>query len=284
MALDAAGVAGVSLEDILFNDVQEFLVQEAVVAGTIMDLTSRIKKGDQSVKVPRVTGLAVSDVKQDNTEAVSSNMGLTSDVMPLSSFKEVPDYIFEGGDLESTVDIKAAFLDAAPRVLADFIDADLITELKNASAAAPDHIQQLSEGVLNTRPSLADIQNAGLLLTKQNVPKTERFLLVSPEIKVHLMAKTEIQDASKAGSNTALVNGEFARLFGFIMLESNNLAAAEMIAYHTTAAAWGMQKTVEFIEEQQRSKGREFVSMRTKYGKKTLDAGVRQVFYNATGA
>lgn len=283
MALDSAGVSDISMEEILFNDVQEYLVQEAVIIGTIIDLTSKVKKGEKSVKVPRFSGLTVSDVKQDGSQAAAGGMAADQDTLVLSRFKEVPEYIYEAADLESAVDLKAEFLDAAPRVLADEMEAAIYAELKQASAATPDHIVQMSE-VTNTRPSLADIQNAGLLLTRQNVPKSDRYLLCSPEIKVHLLGKTEIQDASKAGTNSALINGEFARLFGFIMVESNNVPANECVAYHRTACAFAMQKEVEFIEEPQRTYGREFISVRTKYGTKQMDAGKRCVLLNATGA
>lgn len=287
MALNSAGVSDISMEEILFRDVQEYLVQEAVIVNTIMDLTPRVSKGMKSVKVPRFSGLAVADVKQDGTDAAAGGMTAGQDTLVLSSFREVPEYIYEAADLESSVDLKEQFLDAAPRVLADDMESAIYAQLKQASAAAPDHIQQMSEAfnaVPNTAPSLSDIQNAGLLLDKQNVPKSDRYLLVSHEIQLHLLGKTEIQDASKSGSNSAIVNGEFARLFGFVMLVSNVVPAAECVAYHKSAAAFAMQQEIKYIEEAQESKGREFIAVRSKYGTKVLDAGIRCVLLNATGA
>ena len=283
MALDSTGVSDISMEEILFQDVQEYLVQEAVIIGTIIDLTSKVGRGDKSVKVPRFSGLTVEDVKQDGSQATAGGMAADEDSLLLNRFKEVPEYIYEAADLESAVDLKQEFLDAAPRVLADEMDAAVYAQLKQASSTTPDHIVQMTE-VTNTRPSLSDIQNAGLLLTRQNVPKSDRYLLVSPEIKVHLLGKQEIQDASRAGGNSALINGEFARLFGFIMVESNNVPANECVAYHRSACAFAMQKEVEFIEEPQRTYGREFISVRTKYGTKVMDAGKRCVLLNETGA
>lgn len=287
MALNSAGVSDISMEEILFQDVQAYLVQEAVIVNTITDLTPRVKKGMKSVKVPRFSGLTVADVKQDGTDAAAGGMAAGQDTLVLSSFREVPEYIYEAADLESAVDLKNQFLDAAPRVLANDIEAAVYAQLKLASAATPDHIIQLSDtfnAVVNTAPSLLDIQSAGLLLDKQNVPADERYLLVSHEIKVHLLGKSEIQDASKAGSNTALINGEFARLFGMTMIVSNVVPAAECVAYHKTSCAFAMQQAIKFVEETQESKAREFISVRSKYGTKQLDSGVRAVLMNATGA
>lgn len=283
MALDSAGVSDVSLSDILFQDVQEYLAQDAVILGTITDLTARIRKGQKEVSVPRTSGLAAADVKQDNSEAASSGLALAVDIMVLDKFREVPEFIFEGGDLESMVDLKSAYLDAAPKVMSDDIESTLYAELKLASASTPDHIRQLSE-VTNTRPSIGDLQEAMRIADEANWPMSERFLVVSPAIKVHLLGKSEILDASQSGSNSALVNGEFSRIFGFTLISTNNADADEMIAYHKSALAYGSQKSVEFIEEPQRSKGREFVSIRMKYGTKILDEGKRCILFNSTGA
>lgn len=287
MALNSAGVSNISMEEILFQDVQAYLVQEAIIVNTITDLTPRVGKGMKSVKVPRFSGLTVADVKQDGSDAAAGGMTADQDTLVLSSFREVPEYIYEAADLESAVDLKEQFLDAAPRVLGVDIENAIYAELKKASAATPDHILQMSEAfnaVLNTAPSLSDIQTAGLLLDKQSVPGDNRYFLVSNEIKVHLLGKSEIQDASKSGSNSALVNGEFAKLFGMTMIASNVVPAAECVAYHSTACAFAMQQAINFVQEDQKSKGREFIAVRSKYGTKNLDAGVRCVLLNSTGA
>lgn len=289
MALDSAGVSDISMEQVLFQDVQAYLVQEAVIIGTITNLTNRVSKGMKSIKVPRFSGLTVTDVKQDGTCAVASGMSADQDTLALDKFKEIAEFIYECADIESAVDLKDQFLDAAPRVLADAIDADIYNELKaGVSAATPDHILTMSEtavdGTANGAPSLKDIQNAGLLLDKKKVPKSDRYLLVSPSVRVHLLCKAEIQDASKSGSNTALINGEFARLFGFTMIESCNVGEYETVAYHRTAVAFAMHQEIEYIEEADRKCGREFISVRTKYGVKHLDNGCRAVLLNQTGA
>jgi hypothetical protein len=289
MALNSAGVSDISMEEILFQDVQAYLVQEAVIVNTITDLTPRVGKGMKSVKVPRFSGLSVSDVKQDGSEATASGMTADQDSLVLSSFREVPEFIYEAADLESAVDLKEQFLDAAPRVLGVDIESAIYAELKQASAATPDHIIQMSEpgpisAGANEAPSLADVQRAGLLLDEQSVPTDNRYFLVSNTIKLHLLGKTEIQDASKSGSNSALVNGEFAQLFGMKMIASNVVPATECVAYHSSACAFAMQQAINYIEEDQKSKGREFISVRSKYGTKNLDAGIRCVLLNTTGA
>ena len=56
------------------------------------------------------------------------------------------------------------------------------------------------------------------------------------------------------------------------------------MAYHRSAAAYAWQRTLETIDESQRSKARSFVSVRGFWGRKTLDAGKRTIGFNATGA
>lgn len=283
MALDAAGVSSVALADVLFQDVQMYLTDEAVILPTITDLTARVSQGRKSVAVPRTSGLGFSNVNQDGNQATAGGMTVAADTLNLDQFKEVPEYIFELADEQSRVDLKAAFLDAAPRVYAEGIEAAIATALAGASAAAPDHILQFSEAT-NTRPSLDDISEAQRLLDEAKVPGTDRWLLVSPAIKQHLVKKTELRDASQAGGNTALSNGEFAQLHGFRIIMSNQIAANTMIAYHRSACAFAMGREIEYIEEPQRSYGREFVSIRGSYGVKILDSGKRCVLFNSTGA
>lgn len=289
MAILEANVADVGQDTILFQDVQEFLAQEAVVQPTILDFTSRVKKGDKSVVIPRIGSLAAFDVPTAGTpnDPGGSSLSLNGDSIDLGQhFREVPDFINEGADQDSKVEIKDAFLEAAPRVLGEDIESKLITELTACKDEANGTALQLDEDAgsgANSGPSLALLRSAVKALDENKVPQTDRWLIVNPEIKQHLLGKDEIQDASKAGMNTALVNGEFSNLYGMRMIMSTLVPASTAIAYHRTALAMAMSKQVEFIEETIRREGREFVAVRVRWGTKCLDQGARAVIMNATG-
>lgn len=284
MALNASGVATVSEAQIAAQIVQDFLTDEAVLINSIMNLTSQVRPGAKSVGVPRIAGLAALDVKEDGTEQSAGGMTIAADVLLLDQFREVPDFIYETGDMQSVVDLKNAFFEAAPRVYAEDMESKLYVEmLAAASTSSPDHLLQMS-GTSNTIPTLADIRLASELLDIQKVPSSERFLLVTPTIKTALLAIDAISDASKTGVASPNVTGQFSEIYGFKLLMSNQVTADTCMAYHRTAAAYAWQRTLETIDEPQRSKARNFVSVRGFWGRKTMDLGVRTIAFNATGS
>lgn len=284
MPLNAAGVANVSEDQIAAQIVQDFLTDEAVIIPSIMDISSQVEPGAKSVGIPKISGLAALDVKEDGTEQSAGGMSVDADVLLLDQFREVPDYIYETGDMQSKVNLKNAFFEAAPRKYAEDMEAKLYQEMHaGASSAAPDHLLQMS-GTANAVPTLADIRLASELLDIQKVPSSDRFLVVTPTIKTALLAIPEIADASQTNRESPNVTGQFSEIYGFKLLSSNQVTANTCLAYHRSCAAYAWQKTLRTIDETQESKARDFVSVRGFWGRKTLDAGKRMVAFNTTGA
>jgi N4-gp56 family major capsid protein len=67
------------------------------------------------------------------------------------------------------------------------------------------------------------IRKLRMELNKDNVPSDDRFLVISPEFEALILGDDRFTDASKYGSNTAILNGEIGRAVGFRVLVSNNL-------------------------------------------------------------
>ncbi len=284
MALNAAGVASVSEDQIAAQIVQDYLTDEAVIIPSVLDLTSQVRPGAKSTGIPRISGLAASDVVDDGSEATAGGMAVAADVLDLDQFRQVPEFIYETGDLQSTVDLKNAFFDAAPRVFAEDMEGRLYAHMvASASAAAPDHLLQMS-GASNLVPTLADIRLASELLDIQKVPQTDRYMVVTPTIKTALLSIAEISDASKSGVGSPNVSGQFSEIYGFKLLVSNQVTANTCACYHKTAAAVAWQKQLRSIDETQESKGRSFVAVRGFWGRKALDSGKRMIVFNSTGA
>jgi hypothetical protein len=284
MALNAAGVANVSEAQIAQQIVQDFLTDEAVIITSIMNLTSQVRPGAKSVGIPKIAGLSALDVKEDGNDQSAGGMTVDADVLLLNQFREVPDYILETGDLQSTVDLKNAFFDAAPRVFAEDMEAKLYTEMfSGASTSSPDHLLQMS-GTANIIPTLADIRLASELLDVQKVPSGDRFMVVTPKIKTALLSIDDIADASKSGVASPNVTGQFSEIYGIKLLVSNQVTADTCLVYHKSSAAYAWQKTLRVIDQVDEPKAQTFVSVRGFWGRKTLDAGKRMVAFSATGS
>lgn len=284
MALNASGVANVSEAQIAAQIVQDFLTDEAVIIPSIMDISNQVRHGAKSVGVPRISGLAAADVKEDGSQQAAGGMAVAADVLLLDQFREIPDYIYETGDLQSVVDLKNAFFEAAPRVYAEDMESKLyVSMLAGVSSAAPDHLLQMS-GTANIIPTLADIRLASELLDIQKVPSSDRYLLVTPTIKTALLSIAEISDASKSGVGSPNVSGQFSEIYGFKLTVSNQVTSNTCLAYHKSCAAYAWQKSLRTIDEKQETYARDFVAVRGFWGKKVLDSGKRMVGFNATGA
>jgi hypothetical protein len=270
------------MDEILFNDVQEFLKNEAVLLPRIMDFTGRTNAKRTGFDVPRLSGATVTDRKDDGSEHTSGGMGFAVDSVLYDQKKIVPEYIYDLAREQTELDLDAAFLEVAPSALGDQMEQAIYAELKLASAAAPDRIQQLT-GAANIVPTIEDIAKAGRILNQAKVGM-ERYLVVDPLGYEALMNYDAIRDASKSGSSSALVKGQFAEIMGFKLLWSNNVDTGEMLCWTPSALAFGMQKSVTFEKERQASYERDFVALKGSYGRKVLDGGKRVVLFNATGA
>jgi hypothetical protein len=283
MSINSTAVDVVSLEDILFNDVQMFLKNEAVMLGTITDYTSKISRNAKSFDIPKLSGIAVTDRLDSGAEHVSGGMGFDVDTVLLDQHKIAPEMIYDLAREKTDLNLDDAFLEVAPSALGDVIEQSIYGELKLASAAAPDHILQLS-GAGNLVPTLEDITLAAQVLNAAKVPMMGRYLIVDSIGYKAIIDNADIRDASKSGSTSALVKGEFAEVAGFKLLWSNNATTGEMLCYHSTALAFAMKKTVTFEKERQASYERDYVALKASYGRKVLDGGKRVVLFNATGA
>lgn len=273
--------------DLILSVVQEELIRKAKLRPTIMDLSSRVSKGDQQVEVPRYD-THFADPADQNPDGVTATtaqtVNFTTDVIALDKWKtlnyEIPDRI----SIQSRVNLEAELAASAGRTFGKYMDDEIITSLKAASAAAPDHIQQLSGGT-NDQITLADISKAGQLLDEADVSDSDRFLLVSPKQSKHIIDLDDFHNADKYGSREALLNGEVGQIYGFRVIKHNGLGQDEAIAYQREAVAMAVQKEMKF-ETRRANLGLQ----KTEYafsmgwGLTVMEAGVKQVLFNTTGA
>ncbi|MDH3324130.1 MAG: phage capsid protein [Candidatus Peregrinibacteria bacterium] len=283
MAINAAGVAPVSNNQILFNDLQEVLKNSSVLKPLITDYTSKIEVGDISFDIPRLSGGSATNRKDDGTAHADGDMTIAIDKVLLNQHKIVPQYIYDLARQSTKTDLDMAFLELAPSSLADLIEQAIYAQIKLASAAAPDHIIQFS-GAGNLVPTIADFYSAAQVLDEAKVPVSDRYCAMTPLMYNSVIQLAEIQAASNYMSNEAVVKGQFSEIAGFKLVKTNNATAGEIVFWHKTAVGFGMAKSVEFEKQREAKYERDFLSLKTSYGMKVLDLGKRSVLFNATGA
>ena len=277
---DSTSTAAI-IEKVVSSIVQETLLQESILIPSIQDMSAMIRPGMDRLDIPRFTALPV--------EAVTEGTGLTANVSTIVTDKLLMDSneaihwtVSDRAMIQDKVNISVQIVKDAAKQLAAAIDNKIVDELILASAAAPDHI------IAWATPSviaLEDIAEARRLLNIQNVPQTERFMLMPPDQEKNLLAIDNFISVEKYGSREALLNGEIGRIFGFTVLMSTSpsILVTNSMFYHRSAVAYGTQINAKFETDRNIVKLEDEFTLSQLYGVKLLDAGVRQVLFNADG-
>lgn len=276
-----------SLNKILRGEILESLQgSETVLVKTVMDLTSQAEEGSDSVTIPNVTGLALKDIVA-GTEATAGGMSTKGDVLALDQVKQVPEYISYKETKDSAIKLKDAFLSVAPGVYAQGVEVIIANYLKTPSANDFDSASSTAGAF-----AIDDISKAKKLLDKARVPKKDRFMGVNAEGMETLAKMPEFQEGQKSLSPEALRDGVVSQVKGFKVVQSEDIegTGATLLVhfYHRSAVAFALHAEAEYVEEEQKSKGRTFIALRGKYGAKDCEnvagAGKRKITMRCTTA
>lgn len=277
-------MAVLSLSEILRNDIQEYLGgSDSILIKTIQDLSSRVSVGMDRVQVPLISGLAASNVAAGTKQSADS-VTFTSDVLLLDQSKESYMYISFTESLNSAVDIKAAFLQAAPKEIAQAMEVAIAAQLAGASTNDFDS-SSATAGVFD----IDDIANAKKLMDQAKVPYSDRYLACNADAMEILAGFTEFADGKNTLSNEALREGIVSKVKGFNVIQSEEVGSTtaannEVHFYHRSACAFAMHKEVHFVEQREESYGQEYIAVRSKYGVKSLNGNVLKLTMALTTA
>lgn len=266
-----------TIEQVVASIVQNVLTAEAVMPPTIMDLSSMVGPGMDTLKIPRFANMTVG-TKVSGTAAAASTSAFSTDDLPLNKHKYVQWLLEDIASLQSKVAITQAYVQQAAKDLAAELDLAIITELQsNASAAAPDHrIAYANSGTANT---LADVDfiEARRLLNVQKVPLSGRTALIDPTQEANVLKISSFVKVNESGSEQALRNGLIGRVFGFDVIMSPQADVAKSMFYHQTAIVFARQLQPRYQTQPDLINLGVRNSVDHVYGVKTLDSGKRQV-------
>lgn len=252
--------------------VQDTLKQNSVLLGTVTDYSAFAEAGNKSVAIPRRTQFAAAD-KAENTDLTAQEMTFATDTIALDKHKAIYAILERIAGVQAKPNVKAEIVKEMALELALQIDKDIYTQLKLASASAPDHRVAFAGATL----AKADIVNARKLLNMQNVPMANRYLAVNPLHESELLLIDDFVSVEKYGSTGPVQLGELGRLFGFTVLMSNVVGDLNVVAYHKSACAFAQQVAPEFETDKNLAKVADEFLMHVLYGAKVLDSGKRQV-------
>ena len=259
--------------DLVSELVQMELSQEANLVHTCQDFSGQVRKGADSVKIPRFDSFTAQD-KTENTAVELQAITASADQLDLTTYKATPVRLEDIADLQAVVNMEAEIVARLATALVRAIEADARAALDDVSSSAPDHDID-SDGY-----SLAavDVLEAKRLLDVQKVPKGDRYMAIHPTQCKEILQISDFIQQDRYPQQQALMNGEIGMLYGFKVIESVDVEADKPLFYHKSHCAFARQMAPKF--EKQRAPLVNFATdyaLSCLYGFKVLDAGVRGV-------
>lgn len=262
------GVEKLKQEQIMAAMIVKSLKKSNVITPTVIDLSAQFAKGKTKASIPSAGDLAVETTPRDGNSLEGSNRVYDKSPLEIDIYKTVSDYLYDLDDHESMLDLFADFYADAPGTLAEALETDVVSMMREAGLASAKKFQLA--GTSNQKITLAQITDLNTAMNIAKVPKEGRVLAVSPTQAGVIRAFPEVRDASASGSTDSIRNGFVARIEGFDVVESNDLTQYEVMAYHRSAACYGVGKEVKKDEQREASKKRTFVSVDGGWGMRVI--------------
>lgn len=277
-----SNVSSVS-SDLILALTQKELTTKAIIAPSVTDLSARATKGKFRISCPD-TGSLTAVAKAEGVASTYQALTYTADQLDLDEHKQVPVKLEDKARIQAEPNVEFDIAKRSASAIVRDIETSLYTELKNVSAAAPDHIIQYT-GAGNIVITQTDILEARKLLNDQNVDLDDRFLLINPKQEKEMLLIADFVRADAYGNANGLKNGQFGTIYGMPVLISTTVTVNESMVYHRGHVAWAMQQGMKF--EKQRADLSELsdeFSLSVLYGQKVLKSGLMGVLINSTGA
>ncbi len=262
--------------------VQQALREKAVAFSTITDYG--MHEGLTSLKIPRVNNFTAA-AKSENTDLSNQEMTFSADTLSYNKHYGVRSTIEDAARLSAGIDVSAEVIKGQAEEIARQIDADIITQIKSVSSAAPDHLLDYTD-TSGDALAVADIANARKLLRNQNVPMDDGklFMLISPDSEADLLNISNFIKASEYGNDSALKNGFIGKILGFQVVVSSQLDAQDACFYHSSHVGFSFAAPPKLEQDRRaESLGDMFVTS-CLYGTTVLDSGKRGVLFNGSGS
>lgn len=206
------------------------LARQLVLPGTVL----RVNAGEMSgpngetitVRVP-----AVGTAREQATRSAT----ITYDDITETGVDVSIDHIYHGklvSDEEMSFDVQnfgaqisAIQVEAVARKAEDELAAVLNALASEADFALTASDSDTEDTILSARETLS----------AANVPASDRFLAVSPQIATRLLSVDKFVKVNESGDSDALRNATLGRIYGFTVVESNALTAGTAVAYHRSS-------------------------------------------------
>ncbi len=256
-AITSAANTGVTEMELIASIVEKNRLANTVLMGTTTDRSNLLIPGVKSLELPRFHNTdsagfrRFGDPETQNpdgeTAVAKKTVTLENDVINLDQWKNLSYSMADRVIVQSRVPLISEFAKQAGKDMARYQDESVQTAYQSLTAtviyngpADPDI------PALTATMSLSNISQARLLLDKEYVDRSDRFLVISPAQEKAIINLDNFKNADQYGSREALINGEVGRIYGFTVILSTLLADDEAYAVHKKCVNTATQKGLDF--------------------------------------
>lgn len=247
------------IEKVVSTMVTDVLQQESVAMGSVRDFSSMVREGMDRLDVPLFNQLAVQDVNDDGTAMTPSTIDPETANMSLDRHKAVTWSIPKRVGLQSKLNLVQEVLKQAPVSLAAELD---------DSVFAQGIVGAATTQTVAAADALAAIRGMKEQFDSDNVLKSDRFLVSSPQFTSEILAVNNVIRANEFGSTAPIQAGFLTQIYGITILESSSssIPSDGFLGYHRQGLMMARQRNMELDREDKTLEQREDFALVHLYG------------------
>lgn len=256
-------------QDLVAAMVQRELIEEAVLAPGVLDVSQFAEPGAKSIEFPRAGSFSVQK-KQEDEEAQAQSITYATDDLELDQHAVVQWILPKRSNIQSRPNLLADTVGRAARAHAKQVDVDL----RDAMIAGYDSTNNTV--TLSGDFGREEITEMRRKIRAQNFPMRSLTLAISPEFEEDMLNVADFINADAYGSSRPIQEGEIGRVFGITVVVSNLLSAAagaRALMWHREAIALGFQAGPDFDSDKDLKNLGTRYSLDQLYGYKVLQNG-----------
>lgn len=257
-------------QDLIAAMVQRELIDEAVLAPGVMDVSQFAEPGAKSIEFPKAGSFTVQK-KQEDEEAQAQTVTYATDSLPLDQEAVVQWVLPKRSSLQSRPNLVADTVGRAARAHARQVDVDL----RDAMIAGAANTVTLSGSF--GREEITEMRKN---IRADKFPMSDLTLAISEDFEEAMLNVSDFINADAYGSSQPIQEGEIGKVFGVKVVVSTLLTAAagaRALMWHKESIALGFQSGPDFDSDKDLKNLGTRYSLDQLYGYKVLQAGAGMV-------
>lgn len=212
--------------EIWSKDVQLAARAKYVMANLVMRFDSMVKKGGDTIKIPKISTGTANDKVASQQVTLQANTETTVD-LSIDKHKESSYLIEDLAEIQTEVDLRSVYTTEAGEAIAKQIDSDLLALYASVTNSVGGASAIDADDILDAKEKL-DLANA---------PETDRYLVVHPTAVRDLLDISTFVSSDYVDGKP-VVTGMLGTIYGFKVYSSTQVPLAttyKNLAFHKSA-------------------------------------------------